>query len=102
MGVPWYAHLFREEPDEPAFDTAVLGKAQNVLDFAAAVYYKEFESWLEEGAYRKIAVSGNHLEMAAEIARQNTFKEVRDHLRRKISEANRTVAHSREIADDRT
>jgi hypothetical protein len=82
-----FARFFRRQTvEEIDPDTDMLNKANELLDFAATVYYERFLAYLDKESSRPLKV-GDHMDMIQSAVRANTLREIRDTLVRRVSNA---------------
>ena len=94
-----YARFFTDDAAEAR--ASVLENYRQIVEWAASAYYSKFLVWLEEEANRPIPVTENHMEMVKAAVRANTFREIRRHLQRTVSEASAGLQAAREDIDGR-
>lgn len=84
------------KPREEDVSANAVAEATDVLTFSQHPYFNVLLDWLAHQADLPIQTRPEVIEMVTGIARQNTMKEVRDHLRKTVAQAQATIERYRE------
>lgn len=89
--------VLRQKPKEEVdLPKEAVAEATDWLTFSQHPGYAKLLEWLEREADRPVTPRSEVIEMVNGIARQNTLKEVRDHLRKTVAESQATLNRYRE------
>ena len=91
-----FDRFFQAEEGETHDAKAALEEAQFTLNFAQHPEYANLVDWLDHEAGRTIEVKSDAQTLIAEIARQNTMKQVKSYLKGRLAKASATIALARE------
>lgn len=84
-----FSHLFRDEEDDLG-----ISKANQILEAERLPWFADFLAYLGEEADRPLSVGGQ-IEMIRSAERINTFKEIRNLLKRDVARARQVLEMER-------
>jgi hypothetical protein len=86
-----FQRYFRRERD---YEAEVESEANSIVEFANTPYFQVFMEWLETESDKPLPL-GDHLSMVSGVARSNTLKEVKRHLKNRVAAAQASIADTR-------
>ena len=91
-----FDRFFQPEEGDASEAQAAIAEAQFVLNFAQHPEYEILTKWLDGEIEKTIPVNTDAQTLIAEIARQNTMKQVKSYLKGRLAKASATIALARE------
>lgn len=88
-------HLFQPDEGHEGAVRASLDAAHEVLNFAAHPHFERFMEWLQKEWDKPKAIS-DHNKLVEQVTRENTLKEVYQHLQTEIVSAQRLLESNKE------
>ena len=88
-------HLFRPDEGQDKAIRASLAEAHDILNFAQEPHFEKFMAWLRK-EWERPKVIADHVKLIEQVARENAFKEVHQHLHSEIASARRLLESQKE------